>query len=160
MKKTIALLLGLLMVVALAACGSQPAADKNNTTTEQTQSTEDSKQTEESNVPAFDTSWASNEFEAMIPELPFMGWTVSNESDTVYELELGGLKTADGADTASGFEEDKDALISYINSLSDYGFTVEETGENYSWLVTNSEGNTIEFMCADGYCWVTFTKAN
>ena len=110
--------------------------------------------------PAFDTSWASNEFEAMIPELPFKGWTVSSETDTVYELELGGLRTANGADTATGFEEDKDALITYINSLSAYGFTVEETGENYRWLVTDNEGNTIEFMCADGFCWITFKKAN
>ena len=51
-------------------------------------------------------------------------------------------------------------LITYINSLPAYGFTVEETGENYSWLVTNDEGNTIEFMCTDGYCWITFNKAN
>ena len=51
-------------------------------------------------------------------------------------------------------------LITYINSLPAYGLTVEETGENYSWLVTNDEGNTIEFMCTDGYCWFTFNKAN
>lgn len=164
MKKTIALVLCLLMVVSLAACGGQETADESSASAEQTETaeptTEETSQPEESGEPAFDTSWASNDFEAMIPELPFTDWTVVNETDTIYELELGGLSTADGADTATGFEEDKDALITYINSLSAYGFSVEETGENYSWLVTNDEGNTIEFMCADGYCWITFTKAN
>ena len=180
MKKTIALVLCLLMVVSLAACGSQTTAEESSNiqNTDQTETaapeTEETEQPEESTesveteapteteeeTPAFDTSWASNEFEAMIPELPFTGWTVVNETDTIYELELGGLRTANGADTATGFEEDKDALITYINSLSAYGLTVEETGENYSWLATNDEGNTIEFMCSDGYCWITFNKAN
>ena len=179
MKKTVALMLCLLMAVSLAACGSQTAADESNNTqstdlsetassgTDESEQPEDSEESveavpdeSEEETPAFDTSWASNEFEAMIPELPFTGWTVVEETDTVYELELGGLRTANGADTATGFEEDKDALIAYINSLPAYGFTVEETGENYSWVVTNSEGNTVEFICGDGYCWVTFNRAN
>ena len=167
MKKIIALVLCMLIVVSLAACGGQATTEESgtNTETETKTTTEETQQPEENNEPAgtepaFDTSWASNEFEAMIPELPFTGWTVGNETDTIYELELGGLRTANGADTATGFEEDKDALITYINSLPAYGFTVEETGENYSWLVTNDEGNTIEFMCSDGYCWITFNKAN
>lgn len=180
MKKAIALLLALLMVFSLAACGSQTTTEESNNTqnTDQTETaaseTEETEPPEESTesvetgaptepeeeIPAFDTRWASNEFEAMIPELPFTGWTVGKETDSIYELELGGLRTANGADTATGFEEDKDALITYINSLSAYGFTVEETGENYNWLVTDDEGNTIEFMCADGYCWITFNKVN
>ena len=170
MKKIIALVLCMLMVVSLAACGGQATAEENSTNTETETKTTTEENTEsvesgapaepEKETPAFDTSWASNEFEAMIPELPFTGWTVVEETDTVYELELGGLRTANGADTATGFEEDKDALIAYINSLPAYGFTVEETGENYSWVVTNSEGNTVEFICGDGYCWVTFNRAN
>lgn len=180
MKKIIALVLCLLMMVSLAACSGQTTAEESSSTqsTAQTETasseTGETQQPEESTesvaaeapaepeeeTPSFDTSWASNEFEAMIPELPFTGWTVNKETDTVYELELGGLKTANGASTATGFEEDKDALITYINSLPAYGFTVEETGENYSWLVTTGEGNTIEFMCAEGFCWITFNKAN
>lgn len=179
MKKTIALMLCLLVAVSVAACGSRISSEESSNTRSEEQSetassgTDDSEQPEDSaesveavpdeseeKTPAFDTSWASNEFEAMIPELPFTGWTVCRETDTVYELELGGLRTANGADTATGFEEDKDALVAYVNSLPAYGFTVEETGENYSWVVTNSEGNTVEFICGDGYCWVTFNKAN
>ena len=41
--------------------------------------------------PAFDTSWAANDFEALLPELPFTGWTTSQESDKTYAMELGGL---------------------------------------------------------------------
>ena len=178
MKRRLALILSLIMMLSLVACGNQTNTEESSTTNEQTESTTlDSEKTEnteestesvetetptesEEQTPAFDTSWASNEFEAMIPELPFTDWTVVEETDNTYKLEVGGLRTANGADTATGFEEDKDALITYINSLSEYGFTVEETGENYNWLVTDGEGNTIEFMCAEGYCWVTFQKAN
>ena len=109
---------------------------------------------------AFDTSWASNDFEAMIPELPFKGWTVMEETDSSCKLELSGLKTGNGADIASGFEEDKDALITYLNSLPAYGFTVEETGAGYKWRVTDKNGNTINFTCSDGFCWIEFKKAN
>ena len=154
MKKFFTLMLCGIMAFSVTACGS--SADK----TETNSSSDEIVTSSESAGAAFDTSWTDNEFEAMVPELPFKGWTVINETDTVYELELGGLSTANGADTATGFEKDKDDLISYINTLPTYGFTVEEQGENYKWLVTDKDGNTAEFICGDGYCWITFTKAN
>ena len=154
MKKFFTLRLCVIFAFSVTACGT--SADKAETNT----SSEEIVTSSESGGAAFDTSWTDNEFEAMVPELPFKGWTVINETDTVYELELGGLSTANGADTATGFEKDKDNLISYIKSLPTYGFTVEEKGENYKWLVTDKDGNTAEFTCGDGYCWITFTKAN
>ncbi len=151
MKKVLTLALALIMTISLVSCGNSTAVhDEPDKAADATSS----------ETPAFDTSWASNDFEAMIPELPFKGWNAGEETDSSYELELEDLKTANGADTASGFEEDKDKLITYINSLTEYGFSVEETGENYKWLVTTKEGNTVEFMCADGFCRITFTKAS
>lgn len=164
-RKNLITVLAVLMMLSLNACGSSETIEKSNAdnqlkTENQTKLNETVSSVEKENEPSFDTGWAGNEFEAMIPELPFKGWTVNNQTDTVYEIEVGGLSTANGADTSTGYEQDKDSLIRYINSLPSYGFTVEETGENYSWLVTDQLGNTIEFICGDGYCWVTFTKAD
>lgn len=167
MKRIIALIFALTMLMLLAACGNSTSADTENLaetekTTEPTSSEAVSETPDESETgaSAFDTSWASNDFEAMIPELPFKGWTVTEETDSEYKLELGGLKTGNGADTASGFEKDKDALITYLNSLPTYGFTLEEKGVGYKWLVTDEKGNTITFTCGDGFCWIEFRKAS
>lgn len=183
MKKTITMVLSLLMVLSLAACGGQ--TDKPAESTQQTKQTENNQfneqietttleasetelqETEELTAaetePAFDTSWASNEFEAMLPELPFTGWTTTKEDDRTYKMELGGLNTSPATNPPDSGEPDgadKDKLIEYLNSLSDYGFVVEETSEGYKWLVTDSSGNTMEFMCAEGFCWITIQKTN
>ena len=114
--------------------------------------------------PGFDNSWASNEFEALLPQIPFSGWTTAQKSEREYELELGGLDTTNYTDENGktiGYGVDKAALIEYLNALPSYGFTVEETGGiegyEYEWLVTDSNGNEIEFTCAEGYCWITIT---
>ena len=116
-------------------------------------------------TPAFDTSWASNDFEALLPKLPFDGWTTKQKNDSVYEMELGGLKDqviTDDSGNTIGYGEDKEMLIAYLESLKDYGFSVEETGGiegyAYQWLVIDSNGNQIEVVCAEGYCWITITK--
>lgn len=174
MKKAIALVLTLLMVLSLAACSGQ--TDKPAESTQQTEQIEtttpessetEPQETEEPTVaetePAFDTSWASNEFEAMLPELPFTGWTTTQEDDRTYNMELGGLNTSPATNSSDSGEvdgADKDKLIEYLNSLSDYGFVVEEVSEGYKWLVTDASGNTMEFMCAEGFCWITIQKAN
>ncbi len=176
MKKIIALLLCLLMLASLAACGdndvttgcSEPSQTESTQETTPSQEAEEPEepevsepvesQPEETTGPAFDTSWASNEFEALLPELPFAGWEVTKQTDTTYKMQVGGLRT----NTSTGAEEDaadKLALISYLESLPAYGFTVEETGEGYMWLVTDANGNTAEFMCGDGYCFLEIKKA-
>lgn len=165
MKKLLAVILSLALLASLVGCGA-PAADSESTGTEdQSTTTESTESTEsEEDKSAFDTSWAANEFEAVLPQLPFEGWTTSQEGDKVYEMELGGLATetltdADGKTT--GYGTDKTALISYVESLADYGFTVEETGGiegyQYKWLAVDAKGNEVEFTCAEGYCWVTIT---
>ena len=78
MKKAIALLLVLLMVLSLVACGNQTNTEKSNTTNEQTKSTtSDSEETgtikentEQEETPAFDTTWAGNTYVMPIPAPP------------------------------------------------------------------------------------------
>ena len=87
-KKTIAILLSLLIALSLAACGSQVptgesgANDQTETTApdtvqtdsagETTEPTETEPATEpETQAPAFDASWAGNEFEQQIAEPKF-----------------------------------------------------------------------------------------
>lgn len=167
MKKIIVLMLSLLLVLSMTACGNDTTTDENGKNDEQTENAtgndvetaDDEKEEDES---AFDTSWASNDFEKLLPELPFTGWTTSQESDTTYKMELQGLNTSaatNPSDSAEPDGADKDKLISYLNSLSDYGFTVEETGEGYQWNVTDANGNQMEFMCGDGLLRIEIQKA-
>lgn len=126
---------------------------------------ESTQEAEGEDEPAFDTSWASNEFEALLPQLPLEGWKTSKKSDSEYKMELGGLKDSvitDDDGNMIGYGEDKQALIYYLESLKGYGFSVTETGGiegyEYEWLVVDPAGNEIEFTCAEGYCWITITK--
>ena len=187
MKKLTAILLCLLMTASFASCGEQPTIDQPETSAEQNETAADipeetvaetdileetaPEETEPETEPetevetAFDTSWAANEFEALLPELPLTGWKTNAESDTVYKMELGGLKdqviTDENGNTV-GYGEDKAKLIAYLESLTDYGFTVEETGGiegyAYEWEVKDAVGNEIKVVCAEGYCWITITK--
>lgn len=176
MKKAIILVLSLLITAALAACGGQTDLPEGSTppvsTQPQVSVTNDPEETtaptevQGSDAPTeddtgFDTSWTDNEFEALLPELPFTGWSTTQEDASTYEMELGGLNTSPATNSDGSGEPDgadKDKLIAYLNSLTDYGFTVEETAEGYKWLATDATGNTFEFMCAEGYCWITICK--
>lgn len=184
MKKTIVSALCLLMAAALAACGGQEKTTANvgsiNEQTESAPVTEKTNPPEESSAPvetepaetepaetepAFDTDWASNEFEALIPELPFGGkgtWSASQESNSVYEITIIGLNTSAATNPSDSNEPDgadKIKLKAYLNTLPDYGFTVTETGDDYEWLVTDSAGNEIVFLCGDGGCIITIKAA-
>ena len=164
MKRIIVLMLSLLMVLSVAGCGSQTSTVENRKNDEKTENvaenendTSDKKEDDSS----FDTSWASNDFEKLLPELPFTGWTTSQENDTTYKMELQGLNTSAATNPSDSVEPDgadKDKLISYLNSLSDYGFAVEETGAGYQWNVTDANGNQMEFMCGDGLIRIEIQK--
>lgn len=168
MKQILALLLAVVLSASLAACdeGEQTPNDNSNPQTSiadnhSTTGTDTPSGSEASSEPAFDTGWASNAFEKLIPELPFDGWTVVSETDTVYKLEVLGLNTGPSTNPPDSGEKDgadKDTLLAYLNALPGYGFTLQETGEGYQWLTTDTDGNEIEFMIGDGGCWVTISK--
>ncbi len=161
MKKILAFILAAVLAVSLVACGGESENNGDNVNTNSEVSVTDDKKADEN---TFDTSWASNEFEALLPQLPFTGWETEMDGNT-YKMELGGLKTetlTDSEGKTIGYGEDKAALISYLDSLSSYGFTVEETGGIegyvYEWSVKDANGNEIEITCAEGYCWIEIVK--
>lgn len=176
MKKLFAMMMALTMMLSLGACGGQTGTESESPAeppvVEQPAQPEipaEPVQPEEPEIPAepeskFDTSWAANEFEARLPELPFSGWSVK-EDDAEYKMELGGLDTTNITDAegkTTGFGADKTALMEYLDSLTAYGFSVEETGGiegyPYEWSILDEAGNEIEITCAEGYCWVTIQK--
>ena len=164
MKKIIVLMLSLLMALSVVACGAQTSTDengKNDETVGNVTENNDETSDEQENDSSFDTSWAGNDFEKLLPELPFTGWTTSQEGDTTYKMELQGMNTSaatNPSDSGQPDGADKDKLITYLDSLSDYGFTVEETGAGYQWNVTDPNGNQMEFMCGDGLIRIVIQK--
>lgn len=178
MKRILAFILVAAMCLSLVACGAAnadttTAGTQTETTAATTVADATTAPTTETTVSAedtttalsFDTSWAANEFEALLPQLPFTGWETTQENDTTYSMEIGGLKDSvvtDDEGNAIGYEEDKAALIAYLESLKNYGFSVEETGGiegyEYEWRVIDPAGNKIEVTCAEGYCWITISK--
>lgn len=165
MKKILALMLVLVLTLTLAACG-EGSTSVSQSQTESSQSAAVSQEVEEIEDPGprpINTKWASNEFEMMIPRPPFYGWEVTAESENMYAIRVGGLSDEPRLDTSDFTEplmlpSDRVRLVRYLNTLPDYGLTVEEIGKGYKWLVTNPEGASAEFTCAEGFCWITFRK--
>ena len=161
MKKLLALMLAGIMAFSIVACGGESENNNSATDTNSDVTVSDDVKTDDS---TFDTSWANNEFEAVLPQLPFSGWTAKQDGNT-YKMELGGLKTetkTDADGNTIGYGEDKTAIINYVESLTNYGFTVEETGGIegyvYEWSVKDAKGNEVEITCAEGYCWIEIVK--
>lgn len=98
----------------------------------------------------FDTSWASNDFEKLIPQPPFNGWTGETASENVYKMETS-QANADGSGTYY------DTWAAYIQTLRDCGFAVN--GDAYSAEGTDSNGNKVELLCGDGHAWITIYAA-
>lgn len=131
MKKTIALVLCLLMVVSLAACGGQATADESSASAEQTETaeptTEETTQQEEISKPVetepeetepnFDTSWAGADYIMPIPEPPFTQFSVdkSESQETIQYIIF-----ADGDEIAALTQDD---VLAYTEALKDAGFS-------------------------------------
>ena len=166
MKKILSIILSVVLAFGMVACGGGTANPGGAADTAGTETPADNTVTEDKKADdgTFDTSWASNDYEALIPQLPFSGWTTKQDGDT-YKMELGGLKTetlTDADGKTIGYGEDKAALIEYIDGLAAYGFRVEETGDIpgyvYEWEIEDRYGNDIEITCAEGWCWVEIEK--
>ena len=97
--------------------------------------------------PLFDTSWASNEYEKLIPQPPFEGWTGEMKGENVYEIST----SQANADGSGAYYE---IFQNYLNSLETYGFSID--GEVYSCAGFDEFGNEFEFKCGDGWAWITF----
>lgn len=155
MKRTILILLSLLMVFSLAACGSQTGTEETGTSNEQTEATTPAaKQTEpttevtepaeteaaaepETEASAFDTNRASNEFEQQIAEPEFESWEVKEFTEgsswSIFVPEI--------------YYEDVKA---YTDDLRSYGFNINEDekdsygGLGYLFAAYNESGYFVE----------------
>lgn len=142
MKKIMILVICLLLVLSLAACGGQDvSADTAAPATEsqpveQTPAPTTEAPTEETvpeTQPAFDNSWAANDYEKLIPQPPFEDWTGSVMAPNVYVLSC-----------AYGNEEDWGI---YKQTLLDAGFSLEDVDRGYKGF--DAMGNYFEFMCTE-----------
>ena len=95
---------------------------------------------------AFDTSWASNAYEKLIPQPPFEGWEGSMKDSNVYELFTSNAKACDSLSYYDVFQ-------AYLDSLKALGFSID--GEVYSCNGSDEFGNRFEFKCGDGCAWIT-----
>ncbi len=152
MKKAIALFLCLLMVTSLVACGnnntatddsqtSQVETENNETSTPEesetpteTETPVESEEPIEESAPAFDTSWASNEFEQQIAEPAFESWEKGDYTeDASWAINISDIHY--------------DEIKEYAEALRSYGFSInEEEGDNYKGY-----GYTFEADNANGY---------
>ena len=182
MKRIITILLCLAMVFTLYACGSKTEPE-TTTLPEATAATEaaapETTEAPEETAPAetepdnsFDTSWASNEFEELIPQLPFTGLSGEQSAETRYQL-----ASEPGALDYSAESADRTALDAYVASLEGYGFTVIPEGYSHpdfigaelpdSWMILDALGSkiSISLTCDDhtaltGSLFITIKKAN
>ncbi len=169
MKKILALILVLIVLLSLISCGNNDENKDNKGTSDLSKtpaaedSTTDVADEPTNDDPAFDTSWATNDFEALLPKLPFDGWKTSQPDTNTYKMEVSGLNTSPATNAPDSGEPDgadKQKLKDYLGTLSSFGFSVEETGTDYMWEAKDPNGNEIEFMCGDGGCFITIKKAN
>ena len=144
MKKIMILVICLLLVLSLAACGGQDvSADTAAPATEsqpveQTPAPTTEAPTEETvpeTQPAFDNSWAANDYEKLIPQPPFEGWTGKQTGSKVYEMETS-QANADGSGTYY------DTFGAYAQTQKDCGFAME--GDTYQWEGADQEVNRVE----------------
>ena len=159
MKKIIALALCLMMTLSMAACGGESSsaptassAPEGTVSFSQSQQDSSEESSSEDALPevSFDNSWAANEFESLIPQPPFEGWSGQQEGNSVYKMETS-QANADGSGTYY------DQFAAYASSLADCGYIVE--GDFNEFRAEDEAGNVIDLLCGDGFAWITITKA-
>ncbi len=96
---------------------------------------------------AFDTAWASNAYEKLIPQPPFDGWAGEMKGSNVYELFTSKANADDSGEYYNVFQ-------AYLDSLEALGFSID--GEVYSCSGFDEFGNEFKFKCGDGCAWITF----
>lgn len=161
MKKIITLFIALIIVLSFAACGVNDTENKTVSASKQTDTqtsdveetstneaiSSDSDDETSANAPAFDASWASNEFESQIAKPEFESWEVRAHTEgQSWEI----------------FVQDVhyDTVKEYANDLRSYGFAINESeNDGFSGLAyifeADNEGGyhaklTFEAGDADG----------
>ena len=140
MKNIIAFLLIVVMCLAFAAC-NKDSIDNNapvgsdevtadNTAKETVADTTVEETTEVESEAAFDTSWASNEYEKLIPQPPVQIARSYDDGDkwTITNL-ISGSKLADDPKYPVTADVTKEEFLAYVDQLRTLGFV--ESGELY-----------------------------
>ena len=159
MKKVIAILLSILMVVSLAACGGQSETvgqiEESSTTNEQVETTtpeteETAESTEpaetEETTPAFDTSWAGDEYVMPIPEPPFTQFEIEKNEDSDGSVNY--MIRASGDEISALTQDD---VMAYKEELIDAGYTCVDyesdfSAESYMYAAYTEDCSALVFL--------------
>jgi len=141
MKKILIIAVCLAMLLSLAACNKadsekdDSAVSDEVTTENNSQETEDDTTEEETTEPesetAFDTSWAANDYEKLIPQPPMQiarSYQDENNKWTITNL-ISGSKLADDPKYPVTADVAKGDFLAYLDLLRTLGFV--ESGELY-----------------------------
>lgn len=160
MKKPIALLLALLMVLSLVACGNQTNTEESSTINEQTESkTSDSEETgsteestepdeteastePEDETPTFDTSWAGDKYVMPIPAPPVSDFKIDE-----FVGSSGGNAVQVAAQDVQNLTNDE--VMAYRQTLESLGFVNDiyerdfDSQQGYEFSAKNENGDIV-----------------
>lgn len=134
MKKILLITMCLFFVLAFAACNKESAGNNDSVsdevTTENTTKETEADTTEAEPEAAFDTSWASNDYEKLIPQPPMQIARSYEDGDkwTITNL-ISGSKLADDPKYPVTADVAKEDFLAYVDQLRTLGFV--ETGDLY-----------------------------
>lgn len=138
MKKIITLALCLLMALSMASCSSQTAeSEETSSTATETAETEVSEESEEA---TFDSSWADNEYKALIPEPPLYEYSTEITEGEGYTL-CTMLNTA--PPTTDYLHITEDTFLGYMDQLQLVGY-------NENVVNMKTAGSSINFSASKG----------
>jgi len=122
MKKSISLLLILLMLFSLVACGGQTSAEDSKASNGQTETNIDETEQPKDEASTFDTTWAGDDYVMPIPAPPFQQFSISTNH---YTDCLQYYISSTDKDEIKAFTEDD--IQQYCALLKDSGFTKVKT---------------------------------
>ena len=140
MKKILLVTMCLVLMLAFAACNKESAENNDavgsdevtteNTSNETEADTTEEETTEAEPETAFDTSWATNDYEKLIPQPPMQIARSYEDGDkwTITNL-ISGSKLADDPKYPVTADVAKEDFLAYIDQLRTLGFV--ESGELY-----------------------------
>ena len=134
MKKILLITMCLVFVLAFASCNKESAGNNDSVsdevTTENTAKETEADTTEAEPEAAFDTSWASNDYEKLIPQPPMQIARSYEDGDkwTITNL-ISGSKLADDPKYPVTADVAKEDFLAYVDQLRTLGFV--ETGDLY-----------------------------
>lgn len=143
MKKHIALALSMVLLLSATACSDQTGNAESSTSGVESSatsvSTEQPDSTDKDPEPSFDNSWASNEFEQQLPQLPFSEYT-SKASERESNVWYISVQNALYTDVKAYAEQLMQCAFTQNNWISD-----ESEGIDYRFSADSETGFSITY---------------